>query len=215
MKLRPMTPDGRRYVVAIDWFGRRLRNPVSLGRRRSARVLRANPAVRLFGRKRTDGAAPGATRRTDERKRRSRWGDGCDCVGCDLDGDLVVPLLVLLAAVLVVLAVVVGAPLLVAVLSVLLEFFYLVIAAGVVLLWRVLARRPWRVVAVADDGPSWHGEVVGWRRARAEVRRVAEGIELGLSPGSLGLFVTDRPTAPWLQDRDGRDHPTDGGASPG
>lgn len=220
MKRLAVTPDGLRYVVAIDWFGRKLRNPLEQGRRRSAQVWRANPLVRLLtgGRGRpvepgaggTDGPAAGGSgavrsgrrsKRAAKDDRRRRWYDNCDCDPCPgLDGDLLGPLLVVLAVVLAVAAVLVGAPIVVAVLTVLLEFFYLVLAAAAVLLWRVAARRPWRIVAAVPDGPMWHAQLVGWRRARAEVRRVAAALEQGAPPSSLGLTATDRTGADWLDD---------------
>ncbi|MCC6436497.1 MAG: hypothetical protein IT196_15790 [Acidimicrobiales bacterium] len=215
MKRVAVSPDGLRYVVAIDWFGRKLRNPLDQGRRRSARVWRANPLVRLLSgdrgnrteqreHPRPGDRVVGSARRSPraaKKDRRRRWYDNCDCDPCSgVDGDLLGPLLVVLAVVLAVAAVLVGAPVLVAVLTVLVEFFYLVLAAAAVLLWRVAARRPWRIVAAVPDGPMWHAQLVGWRRARAEVRRVAAALEQGAAPASLGLAATDRTGADWLDD---------------
>lgn len=212
MKRWATSPDGEHYVVAIDWFGRRLRNPLDTGRRRSLRVWRANPVVRLFGGGKDrqqpppadQAVRPAAARAGADasKRRKGKWYDSCDCGSCDLDGDLVLPLLVVAAVLLAALALIVGAPLVVAVLSVLLESFYLVLGAAAVLVWRVVARRPWRLVAAALNGPTWSNEVVGWRAARAEVRRVASALSAGTAPAALGLSVIDRPGSPWLRNEE-------------
>ena len=86
-----------------------------------------------------------------------------------------VVLLVIVAVVLLFFLVVWVAPVLWAILAVLLEFFFVTIAAVAILVWRVVLRRPWRVVAPARGGrrgrAAWSQEIVGYRPSRRRVRR--------------------------------------------
>ena len=189
MKRQVTAPNGTEYEVVLDWFGRRLRNPVDVGRERAGRVWSANPfSPRLKGKQEP---RPGAS--TDEQGRTtSSWApDVIDC--CDPIGDVggFGILLALAGAALLLLALLVGAPLLAAVLSVVAESLVLVVIAAVVLAWRVAARRPWRILVTTAEGRSWSREQHGWRRSRAEVTRIAEALRTGADPTWLQL--TPRP----------------------
>jgi hypothetical protein len=73
---------------------------------------------------------------------------------------------------------------------VLVEFFFVTIAAVVILVWRTMLRRPWRVVArriESETGEVWAHEVVGYRAARRRVRDTAEGLAQGRAPADLGF----------------------------
>ena len=61
------------------------------------------------------------------------------------------------------------------------ETVALAVIAGAVLVWRVVLRRPWRVVAFHAHGVvRWR--VVGWRRARQVVRDAADAVARGSDP---------------------------------
>jgi hypothetical protein len=84
------------------------------------------------------------------------------------------------------------APVVWAVLLVLVEFFFVTIAAVVILVRRTMLRRPWRVVVrrvESETGDVWTHEVVGYRAARRLVRETADGLAQGRSPLDLGLVA--------------------------
>jgi hypothetical protein len=173
------SPDGVSWRVEIDWMARRIRNPI----RGSLRAARDRIA---------DKRAARRAKREEKRQGESKdsWADCVDCPGGDLD-DLAIILLAVLALVLVFFLVVWIAPVLWAVVTVLVEFFFVTTAAALILAWRTLLRRPWRVVArrieAADGEPAWAHEVVGYRTARRTVTDVAEQLQGGRSPGDLGF----------------------------
>ena len=168
------SPDGVSWRIEIEWIARRIRNPF----RRSWNVARQRFAD--------------TRRRRRERKEAKARGDdsrsGIDCVDCpagDLD-DLAIVALAILAILLIFVLIVWVAPVLWAVLGVLLEFFFVTIAAVAILVWRTVLRRPWRIVALSD-GQRWWTDVVGYRTARRRVREIAEALERGSHPEREGL----------------------------
>ncbi|MEZ5263497.1 MAG: hypothetical protein R2755_17415 [Acidimicrobiales bacterium] len=211
MKRWATSPDGEHYVVAIDWFGRRLRNPLDTGRRRSLRVWRANPVVRLFGggkdrqqpQPADQAVRPAAARAGADasKRRKGKWYDSCDCGSCDLDGDLVLPLLVVAAVLLAALALIVGA-----------ARGGGALGAARVLLprarcgrrARVAGGRPTAVAAGGGRAQRSHvvqrgGRLAGGAGRGAPGRFGAVG---GTAPAALGLSVIDRPGSPWLRNEE-------------
>jgi hypothetical protein len=167
------TPDGVSWRVEIDWMARRIRNPV----RRSLQAARERFA---------------AIRRRRARKKGSGVADAAD-LASGLDDILWVAVAIVAIVVLFFFFVWV-APVIWAVLGVLLEFFFVTLAALVILVWRTVLRRPWRVVARRLDGDDvWSHEIVGYRAARRRVGEVAADIRAGMSPGDLG-FVAREPS---------------------
>jgi hypothetical protein len=167
------SPDGVSWRVEIDWMARRIRNPF----RRSLHAAR----------ERFD-----ATRRA-RRARKGEGGDWADAadVGSGLDELLwvVVAIVVLFALFFLFVWV---APVIWAVFGVLVEFVLVTIAAVLILVWRTLLRRPWRVVArriESETGDVWIQEIVGYRTARRRVRETADGLAQGRAPADLGMVA--------------------------
>jgi hypothetical protein len=170
-----VSPDGVTWRVEIDWVARRLHNPF----RRSAEIVRARVAARR--------------ERREQRKRRSdrAWYDAVDCPAGDIGSldDLLAIVLVIVAVVLIVFAVMWLAPVIWAIVLVLFEFFFVTIAAVVLLVWRTAMRRPWRVVARGND-EEWAVKVVGHRAAQRRVNRVADRLANGAAPKDVGLRLS-------------------------
>jgi hypothetical protein len=167
------SPDGVAWRVEVDWMARRIRNPF----RRSLHAARE----RFEATRRARRARKGEGR---------DWADAAD-VGTGLDELVwvVVAIVVLFALFFLFVWV---APVVWAVLLVLVEFFFVTIAAVVILVWRTMLRRPWRVVArrvESETGDVWTHEVVGYRAARRLVRETADGLAQGRSPFDLGLVA--------------------------
>jgi hypothetical protein len=171
------SPDGMSWRIEIEWIARRIRNPF----RRSWDVAKQRFAeTRRRRRERKE-----AKEREDDS---GSWLDCVDCPGVDGLDDLAVIALAILAIVLIFVLIVWVAPVLWAVLAVLIEFFFVTLAAIAILVWRTVLRRPWRIVALGD-GQRWWTDVVGYRAARRRVREVATGIERGSHPEREGLVL--------------------------
>ncbi len=105
---------------------------------------------------------------------------GLELVPDDLGGVVIV-----VAIIAAVIAIVFLGPGLLALLVGAIELTIIVVACVAVIVWRTLRRRPWRVLAISADGRHHAWELRGWRRSRALVRTIAEGIETGLPPTAI------------------------------
>jgi hypothetical protein len=184
------TPEGVSWRVEIDWMARRIRNPF----RRSLQVARDRIA-QIRDERRERKAVAKRRREVEPEERKSGSPADCldplECIPADLE-ILAVIVLVVVAVVLIFFAVMWMAPIVWAILGVLVEFFFVTIAAVVILVWRTMLRRPWRVVArrvESEMGEVWAMEVVGYRTARRVVRLAADGLAQGRSPLQLGLAI--------------------------
>jgi len=184
------TPNGVSWRVEIDWMARRIRNPF----RRSLQVARDRIAE-IRDERRERKAVAKRRREVEQEDRKSGSAGDCldplECIPADFEVIAVV-LLAIVAIVLLFFAVMWVAPIMWAVLGVLVEFFFVTIAAVVILVWRTMLRRPWRVVArriESETGEVWALEVVGYRTARRVVQLTADGLAQGRSPLHLGLVV--------------------------
>jgi hypothetical protein len=156
-----VTPDGVPARVELDWIARRLANPVRQARDATRRRRRDNGDTRaLF-----DGA------------------DGLAALS-DLPGPLGALFAVaflLVAVVAIVVFIVWVMPLAVTVALVFFEFAFVVVAAIAVLLWRVVLRRPWRIVVRHGDEVVHEEHVVGYLTARRRVATIAADVSVGRS----------------------------------
>lgn len=159
-------PAGTPWEVHVEWVGRDLaRSPGRLAER---------------------------VRAISERRRRRRFRDSGILEFLD------VPVFEGPSAVAVAIAVIIGVILLIwlgpfalAILLGAIELVLLALTTIAVVVFRVLFRRPWKVVAYSAAGEqhAWH--VVGWSSSRRFVRAAARAIESGLSPSAIA------PTSPW------------------
>lgn len=111
--------------------------------------------------------------------RRARGaGEGLDAAadGAELLGGTVAALVAAVAVVLLLVFVVV--PLLLA----LAEVAALLVVAGLILMARVVLRRPWVVEAVPDAGVVQRWDLVGWQASGAACLAVAQRLEAGILP---------------------------------
>jgi hypothetical protein len=160
-------PRGTAWHVQVEWIGRRLGQ---------------GPLLRRWHeRRRRRGTDQGPA--SDEAGGDSGWVHLLDAP-VDAPGSFATVGVFLLIAALVALLVLVG-PWLLALLLGAVELVLIVLACVVVFVTRTVRRRPWRVVATSADGQLHTWDVVGWRRSRALVRTVCEGISAGLAPGSI------------------------------
>ncbi len=117
----------------------------------------------------------------ERRKGGDSWADVIDLPG-DLPDGLTFVLVILAALAAVALFILVGLPLLLVLLDVVVVIALVV--AGVVA--RVVFRRPWTVVARADDGRDTTDQAVGWSASRRLKEDLTARITGGLIPPPTG-----------------------------